>query len=90
MSDELDGLSEVLSRGFDYGAYYLTAYETCPKCKGAGLEDGLYGPVTCSECHGNCTVRIRDSRGRFATKAVDYVKSGEVRANAKPESELAQ
>lgn len=45
-----------------------TAYEVCPSCRGAGLQDGLYGPNSCYECKGDCVVRIRDSKGRFSTK----------------------
>lgn len=45
-----------------------TAYEPCSKCKGSGLQDGMNGPVACWDCHGDAMVRIRDSRGRFATK----------------------
>lgn len=47
-----------------------TAYERCWSCKGSGLQDGLDGPVDCWECHGNCVVRIRDDKGRFATKPI--------------------
>lgn len=45
-----------------------TAYEVCWNCRGAGLQDGIYGPVTCSDCHGECVVRVRDGKGRFATR----------------------
>lgn len=45
-----------------------TAWEVCPSCRGAGLQDGMYGPVMCYECKGNSMVRIRDERGRFTTR----------------------
>lgn len=47
-----------------------TAYGICWKCKGSGLQNGLYDVMTCSECHGNCTVRLRDNKGKFVTKEV--------------------
>lgn len=42
-----------------------SAYEVCPSCKGAGMENGLHEPVTCTTCHGDCMVRRRDAQGRF-------------------------
>jgi len=50
-----------------------SAYEVCWHCRGAGLQDSMYGPVACSECHGDCTIRCRDERGRFITKPVSAV-----------------
>lgn len=44
-----------------------TAWEHCWKCRSSGLQDGMNGPVTCSECHGDIVVRVRDAQGRFAT-----------------------
>lgn len=49
------------------------AYEICPACKGVGLQDGIDGPVMCYECKGECTVRLRDDKGRFTSK-VEYVE----------------
>ncbi len=47
---------------------FKTAYEVCWNCRGHGIVDGLWQPVTCDECHGNCMVRIRDDKGRFSTR----------------------
>lgn len=52
------------------GIELRTAYEVCSRCCGHGLQDGMNGPVACSECHGNCTVRTRDESGRFTTVPV--------------------
>lgn len=45
-----------------------SAYDICTSCKGHGLQDGMHGPVACGQCHGDCTVRVRDEHGRFATR----------------------
>lgn len=50
-----------------------TAYEVCWSCSGSGLQDGLHGPVSCYICRGNCTVRLRDNKGRFTTATVGRV-----------------
>lgn len=47
-----------------------TAYEVCPSCGGAGLQDGIWGPVSCYSCRGWCVIRLRDERGRFTTAEV--------------------
>jgi DnaJ-class molecular chaperone len=46
-----------------------TVYETCFACRGSGCELGMEGDIAnCSHCKGQCVIRVRDSRGRFATK----------------------
>ena len=45
-----------------------TAWESCRMCSASGLENGLNGPVNCSNCKGDTTIRIRDKKGRFATR----------------------
>ena len=47
-----------------------TAYEPCHACSGSGLQKDLNGVDDCWECEGNLMVRIRDDKGRFATKEV--------------------
>lgn len=50
---------------------HRSAYETCFSCRGSGHELGMEGDIaTCHVCRGNCMVRVRDGRGRFATKEV--------------------
>lgn len=43
----------------------VSAYETCPNCRGSGMQDAMDGPVTCHTCHGDCVVRCRDEKGRY-------------------------
>lgn len=43
-----------------------TAYEVCKVCSGSGLQDGLYGPVDCSNCNGKIMIRVRNSKGQYA------------------------
>lgn len=50
---------------------YRTAYEVCSACGGSGLQNGIDGPVACWTCHGNCTVRLRDDKGRFITQPME-------------------
>jgi DnaJ-class molecular chaperone len=52
-----------------------TAYEVCYKCRGAGMQDSIWEPTCCSVCNGNCVIRIRDARGRFATRPVSEASS---------------
>lgn len=43
----------------------MPAYEVCFCCSGSGLQDGMHGPVSCSNCQGDGTIMKRDDRGRF-------------------------
>ena len=44
-----------------------SAYDTCWRCDGCGMQDYGENIGACSECRGDCVVRARDSRGRFTT-----------------------
>lgn len=54
-----------------------TAYETCPRCKGSGMQDYGYSIGECYECNGNTVVRARDKKGRFTKIPVPEVQPNE-------------
>jgi hypothetical protein len=54
------------------------AWQMCFTCYGSGMQDSLNGPVTCTECRGDCRIRVRDERGRFAKSPAPIVQAAAV------------